>query len=290
VALLDVLATNVAVRGDQPFLLHEGRRVTYRELDRLANRAANALRGLGVAKGDRVTLAVGNSVEYVVGALGVLKAGAILHPVNAALGAGELGYVLAHAAPRVILVDAGTAPAILAPALERPPGVRVAAFGSVAGAYAFDALMGASADTRPDVRLGADDYSTLLYTSGTTGRPKGVLFTHGRTGTSGPHFIQALGLTDADTILAVTPLFHGNAWGAVVTALQCSSASWTTPAASCLPARWARSCSGHRHAWPRTSATPSRPPKRSATAGSTPATWVVSTRTAGSTSSTASVT
>jgi acyl-CoA synthetase (AMP-forming)/AMP-acid ligase II len=220
VALLDVLATNVAVRGDQPFLLHEGRRVTYRELDRLANRAANALRGLGVAKGDRVTLAVGNSVEYVVGALGVLKAGAILHPVNAALGAGELGYVLAHAAPRVILVDAGTAPAILAPALERPPGVRVAAFGSVAGAYAFDALMGASADTRPDVRLGADDYSTLLYTSGTTGRPKGVLFTHGRTGTSGPHFIQALGLTDADTILAVTPLFHGNAWGAVVTALH----------------------------------------------------------------------
>jgi acyl-CoA synthetase (AMP-forming)/AMP-acid ligase II len=67
--------------------------------------------------------------------------------------------------------------------------------------------------------VGPDDHSTLLYTSGTTGRPKGVLFTHGRTGTSGPHFIAAMGLGPDDVILAVTPLFHGNAWGSVVTAL-----------------------------------------------------------------------
>ena len=76
-------------------------------------------------------------------------------------------------------------------------------------------------ETAPDVgRRRATTSSTLLYTSGTTGRPKGVLFTHGRTGTSGPHFIEALGLVPDDVILAVTPLFHGNAWGAVVTALH----------------------------------------------------------------------
>jgi len=218
-AMLDVLAAQVATRGDQPFLLHEGRRVTYAEFDRLVNRAAHALRGLGVEKGDRVTLAVGNSIEYVVAAFGILRAGAILHPVNAALGAAELTYILGHAEPRVIVTDEANAPAMLAPALVRPKGARVAAFGTVAGAYALDALLGASPDAPPPVTLGPDDYSTLLYTSGTTGRPKGVLFTHGRTGTSGPHFIQALGLSAADTILAVTPLFHGNAWGAVVTAL-----------------------------------------------------------------------
>jgi acyl-CoA synthetase (AMP-forming)/AMP-acid ligase II len=80
--------------------------------------------------------------------------------------------------------------------------------------------LGARQDDTPlAIAVGPGDYSTLLYTSGTTGRPKGVLFTHGRTGTSGPHFIEAMGLGGDDTILAVTPLFHGNAWGAVVTAL-----------------------------------------------------------------------
>jgi acyl-CoA synthetase (AMP-forming)/AMP-acid ligase II len=70
------------------------------------------------------------------------------------------------------------------------------------------------------VRVGPGDPSTLLYTSGTTGDPKGVLFTHGSTGVGGRHFIEALGLEPDDVILAVTPLFHGNAWGAVQTALH----------------------------------------------------------------------
>ena len=227
--ILDVLARHVAERGDRTFLHHAGRRVTYSEFDRLTNRAAHALRRLGVEKGDRVTLALGNSVEYVVAAFGLLKAGAVLNPVNPALGAQELGYILGHAEPRVVVTDSDSAASILSPKLTLPRGCTVAMFGAHRRSHAsaptagLDDLVASSPDDRPPVDLRPDDPSTLLYTSGTTGNPKGVLFTHGRTGTSGPQFITALHLTPDDVILAVTPLFHGNAWGAVVTALHAGS-------------------------------------------------------------------
>lgn len=206
--LLEVLARHVARAGDRVFLIHQGRRVSYTEFDRLSNRVANALVARGVVKGDRVTLALGNSIEYVATAFGVLKAGAILHPINPQLGMGELAYVLEHAAPRVLVTEPEY----------------TTKFATLPVALAADLVAGAD-DTPPRVTLGPDDGSTLLYTSGTTGRPKGVLFTHGRSGTSGPHFLERLGLVPDDVILSVTPLFHGNAWGSIVTALYAGCAA-----------------------------------------------------------------
>ena len=106
--ILDVLARQVTTRGDRVFLRHEGRAVTYAEFDKLANRAANALRDLDVEPGERVTLALGNSIEYVVAAFGVLRAGAILNPVNPGLGASELAYILKHCEPQVVVTDAAS--------------------------------------------------------------------------------------------------------------------------------------------------------------------------------------
>src|SRR5205814_10692581 len=137
----------VAVRGTHPFILHAGRRVTYAEFDRLANRAAHALRGLGVGKGDRVTLAMGNSVEYLVAAFGILKAGGVLNPVNPALGARELGYILGHAEPKVVITDAGgleAADTVLTPG-------------------AFGALIERSSEAPPGVVLGPGVAFTLVY-------------------------------------------------------------------------------------------------------------------------------
>jgi crotonobetaine/carnitine-CoA ligase len=213
--ILDVLARHVAARGAHPFLRHGGRALSYAGFDRLANRAAHALLALGVARGDRVTLACGNSLDYVVAAFGVLKAGGMLNPVNPGLGAAELGYILGHAEPRVVVADAASEERL------RGFGVRTVLAGE---------LPATGDETPPALELGSEDCSTLLYTSGTTGRPKGVVFTHGRSGTSGPHFIEALGLVPDDVILAVTPLFHGNAWGAVVTALH-AGATAAFPAA-----------------------------------------------------------
>jgi crotonobetaine/carnitine-CoA ligase len=220
--LLDVLADKVAKRGNHPFALHEGRRITYGEFDRLTNRVARAFASLGVVRGDRVTLALGNSIEYLAAAFGVLKAGAILHPVNPALGAAELSYILGHAEPRVVVTDAANLAAMGSDELRRSARGKLAVFGDGAGedVVDFDALVRRSGEDAVGVRIGEGDGSTLLYTSGTTGKPKGVLFHHGSTGAAGKHFIDILGIDESDTILAVTPLFHGNAWGAVITAVQ----------------------------------------------------------------------
>jgi acyl-CoA synthetase (AMP-forming)/AMP-acid ligase II len=215
--ITEVLAERVARRGEHPFIIHEGRRLTYAEFDRRSNQAAHALRQLGVERGDRVTLALGNSVEYLLAAFGVLKSGAVLHPVNPALGTSELSYILAHAEPRLIVTDAANAPTLTGTGVQRPADSRVARFGDGGD---LDELLARSPQDRIDVRVGPDDASTLLYTSGTTGNPKGVLFRHRSTGAAARHFIELLGIGADDTILAVTPLFHGNAWGAVCTALE----------------------------------------------------------------------
>jgi len=209
--ILDVLARNVAARGVHRFVWHEGQELSYADLDRRSNRAARALHELGVARGDRVTLALGNCLEWPVAAFGILKAGGVLQPLNPALGGAELGYVLRHAEPRVVLTAAETAQKI---AQAAPAGTQVLVTES------FTERCARESDGPLDVRLSAADASTLLYTSGTTGDPKGVLMTHRTSGATGEYFIEALGIRESDTLLAVTPLFHGNAWGALVTALR----------------------------------------------------------------------
>ncbi len=218
--ILDVLTQHAATRGAHPFIFHAGQRVSYQQFDRLTNQAAHALRTLGVRKGDRVTLAMSNSVDFLVGAFGIMKAGAIYNPVNPALGGKELAYILSHAEPKVIVTDTTNAQHIVSPQLPLPPGATVAVFGACDGTVAFDQLLATSSDDMVPLTLSATDPSTLLYTSGTTGNPKGVVFHHGSTGAAGKHFLQCLGINGDDTIVAVTPLFHGNAWGATVTALQ----------------------------------------------------------------------
>lgn len=224
--ILEMLRDRAERLGDRTFIVHEGRRVGYAAFARLVHRTANALRGLGVERGDVVTVAMGNSVEYLAALFGILEAGGIYNPVNAKLGAAELGHIVGHAAPRVVVADGGNLAAMRALGAALPATCRLALFGPEpmaapqAGVTDLAAAVAAAPDTPPPVAISAEDPSTLLYTSGTTGSPKGVLFRHGSTGAAGRHFRETLGITADDTILAVTPLFHGNAWGAVVTALQ----------------------------------------------------------------------
>lgn len=217
---LDNLERNRRERPDHAYLLHEGRSVTFEEFDRATNRFARALADLGVGRGDRVTVALGNSIEWVVAAFGALKAGGILNPVNPSLGSSELSYVLGHAEPRVVVTDEAASRSLLAPGSRLPPGCRLASFGPLGGAVELAPLLAAQSEEPVGIVPGPGDGSTLLYTSGTTGNPKGVLFTHSRTGGSGSFFIPGMGIGRDDVILTVGPLFHGNAWSAVAVAQQ----------------------------------------------------------------------
>ena len=217
---LENLERNRRERPNDPYLLHEGRTVTFEEFDRATNRFARVLGRLGIVKGDRVTVALGNSVEWVTAAFGALKAGAILNPVNPTLGSAELGYVLGHAEPRVIVTDRDSSASLLAPTMKLPASATLVSFGDLSGATPLAPLLADSGDDPVSVVVSAGDGSTLLYTSGTTGNPKGVLFTHSRTGGSGAFFISGMCIRPDDVILTVGPLFHGNAWSAVAVAQQ----------------------------------------------------------------------
>lgn len=217
---LDNLERNRRERPNDPYLLHEGRTVTFEEFDRATNRFARVLGRLGIVKGDRVTVALGNSVEWVTAAFGALKAGAILNPVNPTLGSAELGFVLGHAEPRVIVTDRASSASLLAPTMKLPASATLVSFGDLSGATPLAPLLADSGDDPVSVVVSAGDGSTLLYTSGTTGNPKGVLFTHSRTGGSGAFFISGMRIRPDDVILTVGPLFHGNAWSAVAVAQQ----------------------------------------------------------------------
>lgn len=216
---LDSLARNVQTRGDHVFAIHEDQRVTYAAFDARVNQCAHALLAQGLQKGDRVTIAMSNCVEYLVAAFGTQKAGGVINPVNPSLGAGELQYIVGHAAPRFIITNPEASSVVASPSFERPAGCTLAAFGAVPGALRLDELAATQPTTPPPVSIEPGDAASLMYTSGTTGTPKGVLFAHGRSGATGQVFCQGLGIGPDDVVMAVTPLFHGNAWGAVQVAI-----------------------------------------------------------------------
>ena len=175
---IDQLLPATAARlPDKPALIFGDRTFTFRQLENLTNQAANGLKALGVEKGDRVTLFAQNSPEWAISYAGIAKAGGVINPVNAMLTAEELAYVVKDCGAKVLITTPERAKAVLN--LKSDGHLKeIVVIGALAGTMSFDDLLAGQAETVEAPGNRADELSTICYTSGTTGFPKGAMLSH----------------------------------------------------------------------------------------------------------------
>ncbi len=199
-------------------------RTTYGDVARRARQLAAALHRHGISRGDRVATLAWNHSRHLEAYFGVPLCGAVLHTLNLRLHPNDLAYITKHAEDSVVLVDA-----TLLPLLERfrtaIPDATIVVMGDgqpvPEGMLDYEAFL-AEAAGHPFVEPPLDerDAAALCYTSGTTGRPKGVLYSHRALvlHTVVSAMGDAMSLRERDVILPVVPMFHANAWGLPFTA------------------------------------------------------------------------
>lgn len=193
-------------------------RYTYAEGIRRIRKLAVALRSLGVAPGDRIATAGWNHHQHLEAYFGIPLARGVLHTLNFRLSADDLAYIAGDADDRIIIADAALLPVIV-PLLSRLDGVRLIVTGSQGplpdGALDYEDLLASADETDfEEVDFDEQDAAAMCYTSGTTGRPKGVLYSHRALvlHALGLCLTDTLGVGESDVILPVVPMFHVNAW------------------------------------------------------------------------------
>ncbi|GIL01362.1 MAG: long-chain-fatty-acid--CoA ligase [Alphaproteobacteria bacterium] len=176
--LSQILARNVRLVGDRPFIVTEAETVTYADFAGRTARLANVLKARGVGRGDRVGLYLPSTPLMAVGFWACQRLGAIPAPVSAMFRHAELRKVIEHTQMKALIADAATWPYFAAIRPEFPALAHCLVATPEGGADDLDALMAAAADTFDDALLDARDIACLFFTSGTTGAPKGTAQTH----------------------------------------------------------------------------------------------------------------
>jgi fatty-acyl-CoA synthase len=196
-------------------------RVSHGALVERIDRLAHALRTLGVGRGERVGTFAWNSQRHLECYFAIPCIGAVLHTINLRLFPEQIAYVINHAEDRIVLIDDSLAAALapLAPALEHVEHFVVMGDGptcELPRVLRYEELLAQAPAGEPDYpTIDEREAAALCYTSGTTGNPKGVLYSHRSSALHSAAILMSgsLGITGDDRVLLVVPMFHVNAWG-----------------------------------------------------------------------------
>lgn len=209
----DLLTNRARLTPDRLALVEQatGRRFTYEELNRRSNRLANWMRSLGIQKGDRVSILAHNSVIYVDLLYGLAKIGAIFAPLNWRLTARELSYIINDAGPDVLLVGPEFVQVLEQMQTEISIRHVLAVEGAtMRGVLSYETGLDEASDLEPErPQLSGEDACCILYTSGTTGRPKGAVLPQRQVLWNAINTVISWGLSERDISPILTPMFHG---------------------------------------------------------------------------------
>ena len=208
---LHFLTRAAAIFPRKTAVIHGDRRISYREFDARARRLANALTSLGLDKGDRVAFLSPNTPAMLEAHYGVPAAGCILVAINTRLKTEEVGYILEHSGSKVLFVDRELLHVIEPLDTTRLRVVEIADTGGTDDPYER-LLAEASGERPPPVVEDEEDSISINYTSGTTGKPKGVLYTHRGAYLNALAEVVVATLTARSVYLWTLPMFHCNGW------------------------------------------------------------------------------
>ena len=228
--IASIMRYGTSVFGNREVVTWTGdgtRRRTYAEAGRRAAQLANALRRLGVDADQRVGTFMWNNAEHLEAYLAVPSMGAVLHTLNIRLATAEVAYIATHAEDHTVIVDASLVPRF-AEILPQAPTIRnvivsgaplaeTPGAGELTGAsvYDYEELIAAEADSFGWPALDERSAAAMCYTSGTTGHPKGIVYSHRSSylHSMGACLGNAFAISERDRVLPVVPMFHANAWG-----------------------------------------------------------------------------